>query len=186
MTADSPTRALLVVDVQNAFCEGGSLAVDGGHAVAGRISDLVNGDHDYALVVASRDWHHPDSSNSGHFEDWPAHCVQGTSGADYAPAFDTAGVDIHVRKGQGVPAYSAFEGTTDDGRTLIQVLRDHSITDLDVCGIATDYCVRASALDARNAGLDVRLLENLHAGVAPDTSAAALDEMRSAGVELSS
>ena len=186
MTTDSPTRALLVVDVQNDFCEGGSLAVDGGIAVAGRISDLVNANHGYTLVVASRDWHDPDSSNDGHFEDWPAHCVQGTPGSDYAPAFDTTGVDVHVRKGQGVPAYSAFEGTTDDGQSLVQVLQEHSVTALDVCGIATDYCVRASALDARAAGLDVRLLPDLHAGVAADTSAAALDEMRSAGVEVAS
>ena len=174
-------RALLVVDVQNDFCEGGSLPVEGGHQVAARISRLVNGEHSYALVVASRDWHEPESSNAGHFDEWPAHCVQGTPGAEYAPELDTTGVDVHVRKGQGVPAYSAFEGVTDDDRALLDVLREQGITAVDVCGIATDHCVRASALDAAEAGLTVRLLDGLHAGVAPDTVASALEEMRAAG-----
>ncbi|HHU10158.1 MAG TPA: isochorismatase family protein [Intrasporangiaceae bacterium] len=184
MTTTTTTRALLVVDVQNDFCEGGSLAVEGGHAVAAGVSDLINGEHPYDLVIASRDWHEPDSSNGGHFDDWPAHCVQGTPGAEYAPQLDTAGIDVHVRKGQGAPAYSAFEGTTEDGRTLLEVLSEAGVTDLDICGIATDYCVRASALDARGADLRVRLLDGLHAGVAADTSATALTEMRTAGVEV--
>lgn len=179
------TRALLVVDVQNDFCEGGSLAVEGGHGVAAAVSELVNGPHPYALVVASRDWHDPGSSNGGHFEDWPVHCVQGTEGAEYAPGLDTAGVDVHVRKGQGAPAYSAFEGVTERGERLIDVLRGHGITSVDVCGIATDHCVRASALDAVEAGLTVRLLDGLHVGVAQDTVASALAEMRAAGVQVS-
>ncbi|MDO5502299.1 MAG: nicotinamidase [Actinomycetia bacterium] len=183
-TSTDSTRALLVVDVQNDFCEGGSLAVDGGHAVAERISQLLASDHEYALVVASRDWHEPHSSNGGHFEDWPVHCVQGSPGSEYAPGLDTSGVDVHIRKGQGVPAYSAFEGVTDDGDSLTEVLRERGITDLDVCGIATDYCVRASALDAAGHGFGVRLLDGLHAGVAEDTVASALDEMRAAGVVM--
>jgi nicotinamidase/pyrazinamidase len=101
-------RALLVVDVQNDFCEGGALAVSGGHEVAAAVSELIAGDHGYALVVASRDWHDPHSDNAGHFDDWPVHCVQDTPGAEYAPGLDTTGVDVHVRKGRGVPAYSAF------------------------------------------------------------------------------
>lgn len=180
------TRALLVVDVQNDFCEGGSLAVHGGHDVAAGITDLLAGDHPYALVVASRDWHEPQSGNAGHFDDWPVHCVQGTAGAEYAPGFDTDRVDVHVRKGQGVPAYSAFEGTTDAGDALVDVLRARGVTEIDVCGIATDHCVRASALDAAAAGFAVRLLDGLHVGVAPDTVERALEEMRAAGVEVTS
>jgi nicotinamidase/pyrazinamidase len=179
-------RALLVVDVQNDFCEGGSLAVNGGHAVADGVSELLARDHGYTLVVASRDWHDPHSDNAGHFQDWPVHCVQGTQGAQYAPGLDTSRVDVHVRKGQGVPAYSAFEGVTDDGDALVDVLRARGITEVDVCGIATDHCVRASALDAAAAGFRVRLLDSLHAGVAPDTTAAALEDMRAAGVEVGS
>lgn len=177
------TRALLVVDVQNDFCEGGSLAVTGGHAVAERITELLAA-ADYDLVVASRDWHDPDSNNGGHFDDWPVHCVAGTAGAEYAPQFDTGAVDVHIRKGQGRPAYSAFEGATENGRTLAEVLREHGVTELDVCGIATDYCVRASSLDARAEGFEVRLLPGLHAGVAPETSERALAELVAAGVTM--
>ncbi|MCA1782703.1 MAG: isochorismatase family protein [Intrasporangiaceae bacterium] len=138
-------RALLVVDVQNDFCEGGSLAVGGGHEVAAAITELLVGEHPYSLVVASRDWHHPGSSNAGHFDDWPVHCVQGTEGAEYAPGFDTGRVDVHVRKGQGVPAYSAFEGVTDTGERLVDVLRGQGVTAVDICGIATDHWVEVTA-----------------------------------------
>jgi nicotinamidase/pyrazinamidase len=184
MTA--PARALLVVDVQNDFCEGGSLAVAGGREVARGVSRLLRQEHPYTVVVASRDWHEPGTSNSGHFDEWPVHCVQGTAGAEYAPELDLTHVDVHVRKGRGVPAYSAFEGTTDAGETLTDVLTRHGVRDLDVCGIATDHCVRASALDAARAGLHVLLLPGLHVGVAPGTVAAAIEEMRAAGVEVSS
>lgn len=182
--SDTSSRALLVVDVQNDFCEGGSLAVEGGRTVAAGVTELLRGEHGYGLVVASRDWHEPHSSNGGHFDDWPAHCVQGTTGSEYAPELDTTAVDVHVRKGQGAPAYSAFEGVTEDGRTLAEVLREHGIAGVDVCGIATDHCVRASALDAVTEGFSVRLLDDLHAGVATDTSAAALEEMQAAGVQV--
>lgn len=187
------TRALIVVDVQNDFVEGGSLAVDGGRAVATRITEhLAAHADDYAAVVASRDWHHADGTNDGHFAEpgsdpdyvhtWPVHCVSTTGGSDYAPELDTSRVTHHVRKGMGVAAYSAFEGVTDDGSTLEQVLRDAGVTEVDVTGIATDYCVRATVLDARRAGFGVRLLDGLHAGVAAPTSAAALAEMLEAGV----
>ena len=189
------SRALLVVDVQNDFTEGGALGVEGGAAVAAAITDHLrtHGD-DYAVVAASRDWHDAVGDNGGHFATapgaappdyvgtWPVHCVAGTPGAEYHPAFDTGAVQLHVRKGQGRPAYSAFEGTLDDGRTLAEVLRERGVTDLDVVGIATDYCVRASALDALDAGLRVRVLTRLIAGVAAPSSAAALDEVRAAGV----
>jgi len=188
------TRALLIVDVQNDFVEGGSLAVEGGRAVAGRISlHLAEHADDYALVVASRDWHDPDSTNGGHFHEpgtepnftttWPVHCVSTGPGSDYADELDTDRITHHVRKGMGVPAYSAFEGVLDDGRPLAELLREKGVTDLDVVGIATDYCVRASVLDARRNGFGVRVLDGMHAGVAPDTSEAAVAEMTAAGAE---
>ena len=189
------SRALLIVDVQNDFTEGGALGVAGGNAVAAGITALLAAAAErYALVAASRDWHEADSSNGGHFaapgaepdfaSTWPPHCVQGTAGADYHPALDLGHIDVHVRKGAGAPAYSAFEGVTLDGRTLGEVLRAGGIDALDVVGIATDYCVRASALDAIAAGLSVRVRTELIAGVAPETSVAALRELAAAGVEL--
>ncbi len=195
MTAQTGRRALLIVDVQNDFVEGGSLGVDGGREVAARISEhLAAHARDYSVVAASRDWHDPDSTNDGHFHEpgeepdfattWPVHCVSDEPGSDYAPGFDTRAVTHHVRKGMGEPAYSAFEGVTDDGERLADVLRAAGVTDIDVTGIATDYCVRASALDARQAGFAVRLLDGLHAGVAPETSAAAVEEMAAAGVQI--
>lgn len=187
------TRALLIVDVQNDFTEGGALGVDGGAAVAQRITEhLAAHGGDYALVAASRDWHDGGTDNGGHFATgaapdftvtWPVHCVAGTPGAEYHPALDAGAIAVHVKKGQGRPAYSAFEGTTDDGRSLAEVLHERGITDLDVVGIATDYCVRASALDGLESGERVRVLTDLIAGVAPATSAAALEEFRAVGVE---
>lgn len=192
-TTATGARALLVVDVQNDFVEGGSLGVDGGRDVARAISAHL-GDHhgDYALVVASRDWHHAGETNGGHFAEpgtepdfvttWPVHCVSGDEGSDYAPDLDLTHVDLHVRKGRGVPAYSAFEGTAEDGRALATVLHEVQIRTVDVVGIATDHCVRATVLDARREGFAVRLLDGLHAGVAADASTAAVAEMEAAGV----
>lgn len=185
-------RALLIIDVQNDFTEGGALGVEGGAAVAAAITQHVR-EHpdDYDVVIASRDWHDPDNDNGGHFalegdpdfvSTWPRHCMAGTDGAEYHPSIDTGLIDIHVRKGQGVPAYSIFEGTTDDGRRLVTALDEIDVTDIDVVGIATDYCVRASALDAITAGRRVRVLSDLVAGVAPESSAAALVELADAGV----
>ncbi len=187
-------RALVIIDVQNDFTEGGALGVEGGAAVAAAITEhLREHPDDYAVVIASRDWHDPDNDNGGHFASagepdfvstWPRHCMAGTEGAEYHPAIDTGLIDIHVRKGQGVPAYSIFEGTTDDGRGIVAALDELGITDVDVVGIATDYCVRASALDALAAGRRVRVLTHLVAGVAPASSAAALDELAAAGAAL--
>lgn len=186
-------QALLIVDVQNDFTEGGALGVEGGSAVSHGITDHVRST-EYDLVVASRDWHDADTLNGGHFasagehpdfmKTWPKHCVAGTQGAEYHPALDIDRIDVHLRKGMGVPAYSAFEGETVDGRTLSDVLTEHEITRLDVAGIATDYCVRASALDALGAGIQVRVLSDLIAGVAPETSAAALKELAGAGAQI--
>lgn len=186
------TRALFIVDVQNDFTERGALGVDGGDAVAERISAFLAAHAgEYELVVASRDWHDADSDNGGHFSDapdfidtWPPHCVAGTYGAEYDEVFDTSGVDHHLKKGQGAPAYSLFEGRTDDGRTATALLEEHGILDVDLVGIATDYCVRASALDALAAGRRIRVFTDLIAGVHPDSSDAALAELAHAGAEL--
>ena len=187
-------RALLIIDVQNDFTEGGALGVDGGAAAAAAITEHARAHaDDYVLVVASRDWHDAANDNGGHFATdaapdfvttWPVHCVAGSRGADYHPAIDRALIDVHVRKGQGVPAYSIFEGTTDDGRSLVAALDEHGIDSVDVVGIATDHCVRASALDALATGRRVRVLSDLVAGVAPGPSAAALAEIVAAGGEV--
>jgi nicotinamidase/pyrazinamidase len=181
------SSALVVVDVQNDFCEGGSLAVAGGEEVARRITGrLAQGGFDHA--VATRD-HHIDPGE--HFSDapdfersWPAHCVVGTDGAAFHPNLDPQPFDAIFLKGEHQAAYSGFEGKTSDGVNLAAWLRAHSVTDVDVCGIATDYCVRATALDARREGFSTRVLSGLVAGVAASSSAAALDELRAAGVAL--
>ncbi|WIA99074.1 isochorismatase family protein [Curtobacterium sp. MCBA15_012] len=184
-------RALLVVDVQNDFTEGGALGVTGGAALAKRISVFLGRHADeYDLVVGSRDWHHGDDDNGGHFagpagpdfvDTWPAHCVGGTEGAAYHPDLDTSVVDVDVYKGQGRPDYSAFQAVTEDGTPLPELLADRRVTTVDIVGIATDHCVLASALDARAAGFDVAVYEDLVAGVDPDRSAAALDDIRAVG-----
>jgi nicotinamidase/pyrazinamidase len=186
------TRALFIVDVQNDFTEHGALGVTGGDGVAERITSFL-ADHaaDYRLVVASRDWHDGDNDNGGHFsttpdfiDTWPVHCVGGTFGAAYDEGFDTSAVTHHLKKGQGKPAYSLFEGVSDDGATATRLLDEHGIRDIDVVGLATDYCVRASALDALAAGRSVRVFTDLVAGVHPASSAAALEEIAAAGAEV--
>lgn len=188
------TRALFIVDVQNDFTEGGALAVAGGDAVAEAISTYLAGHAgDYAVVVASRDWHDPDSDNDGHIAltgepdyvvTWPVHCIAGTAGAEYDPLLVTDAVTHHVRKGQGVSGYSVFDGTTGDGEAIANVLAARGVTDIDVTGIATDYCVRVSALDALARGFQVRVFTDLIAGVAEAPSEAALAELAQAGADL--
>jgi nicotinamidase/pyrazinamidase len=190
------TRALLVIDVQNDFTEGGALGVDGGAAAAEGITAYLRAHPNrYDVVIASRDWHHGDDDNGGHFATdaapdfvttWPPHCVAGTPGAEYHPALDVSLVDVHVKKGQGVPAYSIFEGTTDDGVAFPAELDRLEVTDVDVVGIATDYCVRASALDALAAGRRVTVLDDLVAAVDPVTGAEALVELETAGATVRS
>jgi len=186
------SRALLIVDVQNDFTEGGALAVEGGDAVASGITAFL-AEHaaDYDAIIASRDWHDAVGDNGGHFSDapdfaatWPVHCVAGTEGAEYDPLFVTDAVTHHVRKGQGEPAYSMFEGVTEDGLTVGAVLTAGGVLSADVVGIATDHCVRASALDALAHGLHVRILTDLIVGVGAESSEAALAELAHAGAEL--
>jgi len=181
-------RALLVVDVQNDFCEGGSLAIVGGAAVARAISDRLDiGDYDHA--VATRD-HHIDPG--GHFskapdyiDTWPAHCVAGTPGAELHPDLDRTNLELVFDKGEYAAAYSGFEGITDqDGRPLLDWLRAHHIGSVEIVGIATDHCVRATALDAVAGGLTTAVRLDLTAGVARTTVDLALEQMREAGAEL--
>jgi len=189
------TNALFIIDVQNDFTEGGALGVDGGAAVAAGVTELLRKHPDrYDVVFASRDWHDDDNDNGGHFatdeapdfvETWPRHCVAGTDGADYHRALDENLIDVHVRKGQGKPAYSLFEGVTTENETVDQALDRLGVTTVDVVGIATDYCVLASALDALESGRQVRVLTDLVAGVAPESSLAALERLEAAGVTLS-
>jgi nicotinamidase/pyrazinamidase len=183
-------RALIVVDVQNDFCEGGSLAVAGGAAVARQISEyLVARGDDYAAIAATRDLH---IDPGGHFSDrpdfvdtWPRHCAVGTPGADFHPNLETTHFEAVFSKGAYSAAYSGFEGATEDAVGLAEWLRAKSIDAVDVCGIATDHCVRATAADARAAGLSTRVLLDLTAAVSAETTQIALDRLRAAGVELS-
>jgi len=188
-------RALIVVDVQNDFCEGGSLAVAGGADVAFRIGELLHKWHEaepqdrrYDYVVATRDHHidpgdhfsrEPDFVNS-----WPPHCVAGTDGVGFHPNLDPQPFDAVFLKGNHEAAYSAFDGRTVDDVTLIDWLRAKKVEQVDICGIATDYCVRYTALDARKHGFDVRVISGLCAGVAPESSEQALTELKSAGVTI--
>ncbi len=189
------TRALIVVDVQNDFCEGGSLPVTGGGQVARDVDALLRQwtaggpeapgwDH----VVATKD-HHVDpgdhwSSEPDFATSWPVHCEVGTAGEQFHPDLDPAPFEAVFLKGRHEAAYSGFEGHDDDGATLADWLRRRGVTEVDVCGLATDHCVRATALDAVAAGFDTRLLSRLCAGVAPETTTAALSELEAHGVQV--
>lgn len=186
------SRALLIVDIQNDFTEGGALAVAGGDAVASAVSALLaERAGDYDVIIASRDWHDSEGDNGGHFAEspdfvdtWPVHCVAGSDGADYDPLLVTDAVTHHVHKGQGRPAYSMFEGATVAGETVGAILTAAGALRSDVVGIATDHCVRASALDAIAHGVQVRVFTDLIAGVGVESSEAALAELAHAGAEL--
>jgi nicotinamidase/pyrazinamidase len=115
---------------------------------------------------------------------WPLHCIAGESGAEYHPNLDASLIDIHIKKGQGKPGYSIFDGITDTGEKLQELIQRLGITEVDVVGIATDYCVRASALDANNFGLQVRVITSLTAGVSAASTEAAIDELVDAGVRV--
>ncbi|MGW4962577.1 isochorismatase family protein [Nonomuraea sp. NPDC004186] len=187
------SRALIIVDVQKDFCEGGSIPVKGGADRAAAIAELVrSADGQYAFVLATRD-HHIDPG--AHFSDnpdfqhsFPVHCVVGSEGGEFhpnfAPAVDSGHVDEVFYKGAHSASKSGFEGSAQDGTTLSAWLKARDIAELDVVGIATDHCVKATALDGARAGFTVRVLLDYTAGVAADTTRTALDEMRRAGVAL--
>ncbi|QRP47502.1 isochorismatase family protein [Amycolatopsis sp. FDAARGOS 1241] len=177
--------ALIVVDVQNDFCEGGSLGLPGGAAAAEAISrHTAEGGYDH--VVATRD-HHVDPGD--HFSDtpdfntsWPPHCVAGTPGASFHPSLDIVPIEAVFSKGEYTAAYSGFEGMSGDGQTLEDWLRARGVTDVEVVGIATDFCVRATALDAAKAGFSVKVLLDLTVGGSQPTVEAALEDFTKAGV----
>jgi nicotinamidase/pyrazinamidase len=181
-------RALIIVDVQNDFCEGGSLAVSGGAAVARGISALLATGPGYAHVVATKDFHIDPGEHFAEQPDyaasWPRHCVVGTAGADFHPDFDPAGVEAVFMKGHYSAAYSGFEGTDGSGTTLADWLCQRGVDEVDVVGIATDYCVRATAADAAEAGFTTRVLLDLTAGVAAASTAKAVEDLRAVGVEV--
>ncbi|WP_347353059.1 isochorismatase family protein [Intrasporangium sp.] len=189
----SGSTALVIVDVQNDFCEGGSLAVAGGADVAGAIAGLVQRHGDgYDHVVATADWHIDPgehfSPTPDYVTSWPVHCVADSPGAGFHPNLTPAlgHVEAVFRKGQYAAAYSGFEGRGDDaaGSTLAAWLHAHGVGRVDVVGIATDHCVRATALDAQREGFDTRVLLALTAGVARATTDAALGQLEQAGVAL--
>jgi nicotinamidase/pyrazinamidase len=188
-------KALLVIDVQNDFCEGGALACEGGANVAAKITSfLENSKSNYDYVIASRDWHTPADSNDGHFAEagsepdyvntWPVHCVADTSGAEYHPNLDQRLIDIHIRKGQNANGYSIFEGIDENGETYPELIKRLKISHVDIVGIATDYCVRASALDSVAQNLSTRVITSLTTGVSPASVESAIDEMVDAGVTV--
>jgi nicotinamidase/pyrazinamidase len=178
------TRALIVVDVQNDFCEGGSLAVTGGAEVAASVNALMA---PYDHVVATKDYHVDPGAHFGnppdYVDSWPVHCVVGTAGSDFHPALVTDPVEAVFTKGEHAAAYSGFEGFTD-GEGLASWLRARDVTEVDVVGIATDHCVRATALDAAREGFATTVLLDHTAGVAPATTETALTQLRDAGVTL--
>lgn len=181
------SRALIVVDVQNDFCEGGSLAVEGGAGVAAAISGaLAEGGWDH--VVATKDYHIDPGAHFGdppdYVDSWPPHCVVGTPGADFHPGLATERIEAVFHKGEHAAAYSGFEGKDRDGAGLADWLRARDVSQVDVVGIATDHCVRATALDATREGFTTTVLLDLTTGVAPATTQTAMTEMRTAGVTL--
>jgi nicotinamidase/pyrazinamidase len=182
------TRALIIADPQRDFCEGGSLGVAGGAAAVSRIDSLLKGDHGYDYLIATRDHH----INPGlHFADepdfvssWPPHCVVGTPGSEFHDNLTFRDFSAVIYKGQYAPAYSAFEGVTADGEKLSRWLQDRGVDQVDVCGIATDYCVRSTALDAVRDGFETTVLLDLTAAVAPVRVPEISAELRAAGIAI--
>ena len=173
-------EALLIIDFQNDFCPGGRSRSPDGDAIAARVNELLDTGR-FDLVVATRDWHPADhASFQAQGGPWPPHCVQGTPGAELHPAVDRSKIDavVDVGSGRDDEGYSGFEKSD-----LAQILRDHGIDAVTVVGLATDYCVRATALDALREGFDVTVDRAGVRGidVEPGDSERALDEVRAAG-----
>jgi len=182
-------RALVVVDVQPTFCEGGALPVAGGNATAAAIAAYAAGHRDrYDLVVTTQDWH---VDPGGHFaaapdfvDTWPPHGVAGTAEAELHPALADLHPDASVKKGAYAAAYSGFEGVDESGRSLMAILLEGGIADIDVVGIAESHCVRATTLDALAGGFGARVLTDLTVPVSPALGATARSDMAAAGAEL--
>lgn len=184
--------ALIVVDVQNDFCEGGSLAVAGGSDVARGITELLN-EEQYDYIFATRDWHNPlPDTNDGHFDTWPVHCVRDTPGAEYSPYLVLPeamyGRTFHIRKGAGANDYSGFQGFFGmpgqplSELSLLDLINLFGITTVDIVGLALDYCVRATALDAAAAGLETFVLTEYTAAVSDSAVVGVVNELQQAGV----
>ena len=184
----SQADALIVVDVQNDFCEGGALGVTGGTRVAREVADLLAGEHGYRIVVATRDMHIDPGdhfSESPDFVDsWPRHCVKGTAGAELREELSGARFDAVFDKGAYVAAYSGFEGEEASGAGLAEWLRSHGVSSVDVVGIATDHCVRATAEDALKEGFMTSVLANLTAAVDPARGNKALEKLAADGAHI--
>jgi nicotinamidase/pyrazinamidase len=181
-------NALIIVDVQNDFCEGGSLAVPGGAAVAAGVSlALAAPGREWDHVAATKDYHIDPGAHFGNPPDyvdtWPVHCVAGTPGAEFHPELETERIEAVFTKGEHEAAYSGFQGHSGS-IGLAAWLRMHDVTDVDIVGIATDHCVRATAVDAAHEGFRTTVLLYLTAGVARSAVDSALDQMREAGVTL--
>ena len=183
-------RALVIVDVQPTFCEGGSLEVHGGHAVAKEISDFVTENYEYDCIITTQDWHidpGPHFSDQPDYVDsWPDHGVAGTKEADLHPelACITQRINYSVKKGMFKAAYSGFEGFDDEDQSLKQILEKESIECVDIVGLAFDYCVKATAIDSAQFGFDTRVLAKLSASVSPELMKDVSNEMEAHGVEV--
>jgi nicotinamidase/pyrazinamidase len=186
---EAKRRALLVVDVQPTFCEGGALGVEGGNDVAQRIADFVSTNRaDYDLIVTTQDWHIDPGDHFAEEPDfvdtWPAHGVAGTPEAELHPALADLNADVQIKKGAYEAAYSGFEGADESERSLLTVLRDAFIDQVDVVGIAESHCVKHTALDAYANGFETRVFTDLTVPVSPEQGAAARVEMANTGVVL--
>ena len=182
------SRALVVVDVQKDFCEGGSLAVVGGARVATTISGLLAGGHGYDYVVATRDHHidpGPHFSDQPDFVDsWPPHCVVGSPGAEFHDQLTFRDFDAVFDKGEYSAAYSGFEGKCESGSGLAAWLSERGVDRVDVCGIATDYCVRSTALESASSGFATTVLLQLTAAVDPNRIPTVGEELTRAGITV--
>lgn len=186
---ESSKRSLLVIDVQNDFCPGGTLAVDTGDEVAARIAAYIGANKwHYSSIIASKDLHVDPSDHFSETPDfvssWPRHCVKGTYGSELRPELRDVSFDAIVTKGGYSGAYSAFEGTTDHGEPLLELLERQEIELVYICGIATDYCVLQSALDALEFGFSVTVFMDLIAGVSQQSSLQALELLATRGANL--
>ncbi len=185
-----PKTALLVIDVQPTFCEGGSLPVDGGDLVAQKISSVLSGDHGYEMVVTTQDWHVDPVDHFGEDPDyvdtWPHHGVAGTTDAELHPALSSVldQVTTQIKKGQYAAAYSGFEGVDERGVSLDEILTERGIKRIETVGLAFDYCVKETALDGAKLGYEVVVLKSLTAPVSQKSANRAEQELRTAGVQI--